>query len=878
MRAPQKHNKVRKNIYIDARSWWQFLYDELPKYQYASAMIFLLCVASFYYAVFAFVAIPIIPILTVWSSRLKANKSMPMNLPIDVARFTDQRDHQPGERNKLNKARGTINLGNSIGDRQEIWTLGRKLLTHLLILGSTGSGKTDMLLSLTGSTAYSMGGGVIYIDAKAAKELLYVFATMAQIFGRIDDVRVINYSTGNQTISLRHWKKKSNTANPFARGDANTGAQTLMGLLPPSGGDNQFFLDRAISALTVLMPVLCELRDHGHLNIYPSLIGHFISLKRFIQLANNKVIMPPRIGEQDGDELTGVTISDKNRSQVIYFLKNLQVDDLSKEDPSKHPEEARRLFGYAEGYFARTLANLAGTYGHIYETELAEAEPTNVINQNLLLLVLIPAMEQSKEELSALGKVILSSIRIAMSMGLGDESEGDYEDVIENLPIDLKIPSIIIIDEYAQIAVPNFSVTATQGRGLGISCVFSGQDLAGFYSADEEDTDMIISNTLIKVQMRLEDPNKTWDAIKTIASTMNVHKDAGVERGVGMSTYQTQSGASVEKADRVEFLDLKRQIEGEAHIFFDDEIIRANLFHHGIPKSKIINNFRYNRMLKIKPPPKEVTFRYQDNIINNRQYHQWLDENIVVTGNEDPLFQVLAENASSTDEIWHNLHSQTNDEVADEPNEKEDINPVQADDNQAQPNKSVSTPAEPKGNGQGNLPEPEEKSAPSTNSTAATTQAALTEDKEAIPGGETTQPAHLSLKEVAAHINGIVIPSPIEIANEPIEVATNIMDAKHPMDILEVLSRAENEWVFSVGVDTEGVSLPRRIFDDLAKIDTLIGLSQENAQASALSTVDALTKQVHYTSEPEIGIEAGDVGKFWTSLNRLRSSQEQESQ
>jgi intracellular multiplication protein IcmO len=672
MRAPQAHNNVRKNIYIDARNLWQLLYDELPKYKTACTMVTLQVALSFYAATFSFIAIVFIPILTVWASRLRANKILPMHLPLDVAEFDDYRDNPPGQRNEYNKARGSINLGNAIGTNEEIWTLGLKLLTHLLILGATGSGKTDMLLSLAGSTAFSMAGGVIYIDAKAAKSLLYSFATLAQLFGRMDDLRVINYSTGNQTISMRHWLKKSNTSNPFARGDANTGAQTLMGLLPPSGGDNQFFLDRAISALTVLMPVLCELRDHGHLNIYPSLIGHFISLRRFIQLANNKIIMPPRIGEQDGEELTGVTISDKNRSQVIYFLKNLQVEDLSKENPSKHPEEARRLFGYAEGYFARTLANLAGTYGHIYETELAEAEYTNVINQNLLLIVLIPAMEQSKDELSALGKVVLSSIRIAMSMGLGDESEGDYEDVIENLPIDIKIPSIIIIDEYAQIAVPNFSVTATQGRGLGISCVFSGQDLPGFYSAGEEDADMIISNTLLKIQMRLEDPNKTWEAIKTIASTMDVHKDGGVQSGSGINTYQRQNSATVEKVDRVAFLDLKRQIEGEAHLFFDDQIIRARLFHFGLAKKKIIKNFRYNRMLKIKSPPKELTFKHQENIIHNLEYHQRLDEPQPAPIAEDPLFRQLAKTGRNVNSIWRDLLSQASETTPEEPTEPDE--------------------------------------------------------------------------------------------------------------------------------------------------------------------------------------------------------------
>src|SRR5262249_10595010 len=59
-----------------------------------------------------------------------------------------------------------------------------------------------------------------------------------------------------------------------------------------------------------------------------------------------------------------------------------------------------------------------------------------------------------------------------------------------------------------------------------------------------------------------------------------------------------------EKRSRISLLDLKDQREGEAHIFFKSNVIRAKLFHADPPK---IKELRLNHFLKVdKPVMKEL--------------------------------------------------------------------------------------------------------------------------------------------------------------------------------------------------------------------------------------------------------------------------------
>jgi hypothetical protein len=54
--------------------------------------------------------------------------------------------------------------------------------------------------------------------------------------------------------------------------------------------------------------------------------------------------------------------------------------------------------------------------------------------QRRILVVLLPSLEKAPAELASLGKISLSAIRNACSVGLGAQIEGDAADVLEALP------------------------------------------------------------------------------------------------------------------------------------------------------------------------------------------------------------------------------------------------------------------------------------------------------------------------------------------------------------------------------------------------------------------------------------------------------------
>lgn len=841
-RAPDGRQEIKKeHAYKDTRRLGEYLKDEAPKFDVAIGAIVLLTALPFYNAAFAWLSIPLIAVFTLWAANAKQNRMLPIKLPAELGKQIDFNDPKPGQTRKFNKASGTIMLGNLRRGKSEVWIAGKDLLTHMLLIGTTGAGKTETLVSLSACTAFCMGGGIIYVDAKAAPKLLYQYATLARIFGREDDLRIINYMTGNQTIKERHWERLSNTTNPFAQGTANTATQTLTGLMPAGGGDNQYFLDRAIAIVRTLMPALVELRDMGALNIYPSLIGEYISVAKFMELAKNHI-------EINGIHYQNIELSDRVLKPIRTFLKGLPGFNPNLA-PEKQPEEVSRQFGFAEGYFSRTLANLAGTYGHIYETELAEADFVDIVLNNRILVVLVPAMEQANEERAALGKVVLSSIRTAMGQGLGGRGEGDREDVLESLPIDLRIPTVIIVDEYAEVAVDGFAVTATQGRGLGMSVVFAGQDLAGFVRASEQEADMIFGNTRLKALMALEDPETTWRKFKELAGTMKVAEGAGWEKDEdGLNTYKTNLSAGIKETERISFLDLKEQREGEAHIFERSNIHRMQIFHHGIDDKKLVTNFRVNRMLNVRAPEPDIVEGLQKKIMRNIELERRLEQPSDTAPHLPTLDRLAGIAGYIDDEKWPWRFLDTLD-VADGP----EVDSAMA--------RYAST-----GNdepGQSDL----SKSIELLNDVQDVS--VLSREDSQLLDFDTAKNQDMS--DLMQAIDGAsnetrVIKTDNNTAQQ---VEADAVSNELAERINRALAKAENHWIFSAAVDEDGLTNVRRIFDNMVEINMLGGQSESEAKATIIDTFDGITDTVAYPSRP-IESRPEDVDDLWAALNALQ--------
>jgi intracellular multiplication protein IcmO len=209
--------------------------------------------------------------------------------------------------------------------------------------------------------------------------------------------------------------------------------------------------------------------------------------------------------------------------------------------------------------------------------------------QRRILVVLLPSLEKAPAELAGLGKISLSAIRNACSVGLGSQIEGDAADVLESLPTDAVGigPYLCIVDEYAAIVTPGFEVVLTQGRGLGIAAVVASQDYAGILEADKQGAQQMVANTSIKVFMKMQDAEKTWELLRGQAGQSTVVRTSGFAVNDKFGTDYTDTfSTTVEKEDRVVLRDLQEQIEGEAHFIFSGQVVRGDMFYADPPLKK----------------------------------------------------------------------------------------------------------------------------------------------------------------------------------------------------------------------------------------------------------------------------------------------------
>ncbi len=805
-REVSKHKR-----FVDTRSGYETLKDVFLSFEFSFGILALLNIVAFFEPIAAPLVIILDIILVIYLKLSKKNKTLPIKLPIHKFEgVTDYNQNKPGSRKEFDTAQGTVLIGNCMNTGAEVWGTGADFLTHLLYIASTGGGKTDGLVSLSGATSFTMGGGLIYVDAKAAADLIFQFVSLARLVGREHQLRFINYRTGNKSVKERHWKKLSNTNAPFSHGNSSVCVQIIEGVMPESDPGSQYFKDRGLAALSVVLPALCELRDEGLLNISPGLIAQMAEIPAMIKLA-----YPEHFSQEIQYRYFG-TIEDVTIPNILsrrtieglrMYLRNLpnfsEDPKVLVETDGQH-EQVNVQHGFGKGYFLKALANISLKYGHIYEHEVGEADFTDCMLNNRILIVMIPATQESKEERQTLGKINLSAIRVTMSLGLGPESEGDVEDVISNLPIDKKTPSMMIIDEYAEAAVPGFAVTATQGRGLGMACCFAGQDLAGFIAANKEETDMIFGSTRMKMLGVMLDVNETWDRFKKLAGTMTLTKSGGYKGSEGLGVYDRDLNTNIEEIDRLDIRDLLDLVEGEVQVFWRNKIILTSLFHYGIDHKKV-NNFRFNRLLHVRAPSKDEIEKIEKKIDKEYLFLDSVEDGFKPLENTGTNFFSSVNVKQDTDWIYQLLDK--------------DISKI---------------PVHPIANAK---TEPQKTSSykPATN------------DEK-------------SKADLSALLESSSVGS---IASEPNK--SSDVDSK---SIEGVIKAPAHGWIFGYEVSKNTTNQARRIHKGMTTALVGLGVDVEPSSRMAAKTINSITDSVKYTSE-EVIPKGDDKKKIWLAIKDL---------
>lgn len=601
IRGISKNQEMRSSSAVrDLRPLWKQAFDAILHRKVAAVTFCAFGILILAYPSMADILL-IVELLLFWFTFFSM-KCLPFKLPMYAKKL--DKNNPPIGSARAGKAEGIYFFGNELGTNEQLWFSNTDMRTHALIFGTTGAGKTEALLSIS-YNALLQGSGFIYVDGKGDNSLYAKIFGLVRSMGREDDLLVVNFMTGANDIIGPQEHVLSNTMNPFATGSSSMLSNLVVSLMDSGGGasaggsDGDMWKGRAIAFIDALMRPLVWMRDNNFLLLEASCIRRYFSLDVLEDLLYDRKVV---------DQFGNVTEMDRNiplevKDALDNYLQTLP--GYQRSEKGKQSGKAYEQHGYITMQLTRIFGSLADVYGHIVKTKLAEVDFQDIVLNRRILVVLLPALEKSPDELSNLGKLIIASLRAMLASGLGEKIEGDYADVIETKPTNSKVPFLCILDEYGYYAVKGFAVVPAQARSLGFSVIFAGQDLPAFQKASKEEAASITANTNIKICMKLEDPVETWDFFQKTAGETYVAaaRSFGVNKDSMDVSYKDTMEAQFDKRARVDLLDLKDQREGEMHIFFKSNIVRASVFYADPPKVK---KLKVNQMVKVEGPSKQA--------------------------------------------------------------------------------------------------------------------------------------------------------------------------------------------------------------------------------------------------------------------------------
>ena len=541
-----------------------------------------------------------------WWLMARRGTKLSFKIPAHAKGMTDPNDPIPGT-GSPGKPAGILYLGKDQESGDELWLSNNDARTHILYLGTTGAGKTEGLKSMVANTL-CWGSGFAFTDGKADTDLWASLYALARRFGRDDDLLVLNYMTGNSDDGA-----VSNTMNPFSNGSASYLTNMIVSLMPDAGGDNAMWKERAVALMSALMPALTWKRDKQSLLLDVGVVRDNLELGPIIRLSRDRDL-PERI-------IRGL----QGYLQTLPGYVDEAFDDEGNEKPPSPDQPmydlqvARQQHGYLSMQFTRSLQSLADEYGYIFKAQLADIDVLDVVLNRRILVVLIPALEKSGDEAANLGKIVAASIKGMMGATLGNAVEGSWETAIETKQTRSNSSFMCVFDEVGYYTAQGMAVMAAQARSLGFSLVFAAQDLPAMEKRIRQEARSILGNCNIKIFGKIEDPTDTKDFLDKHAGTEAVYESTSYNApsdtvsGLFFTTpFYDKRDAQMRWASRISYDHLRKQKEGEAHMFFGQHLVQARMFHAVAPRVKAL---RVHRMLPV--PPFTTTTMARDKAIHD---------------------------------------------------------------------------------------------------------------------------------------------------------------------------------------------------------------------------------------------------------------------
>lgn len=487
---------------------------------------------------------------------------------------------------------------------QEMWLSNSDARTHLFLAATTGGGKSEALLGLA-YNALSWGSGCVYADGKASPNVPFSLWSLARRLGREDDFLVLNFLTGGADPFDAMLERdegraegkpilaQSNSMNSFGGGSADFLLQLMASIIPKATGEGLKWQQRALSMIDALLRTLSYKRARGEVEISVGLIRHYLALPNLVTLYMEGL-------EGRIPELAFLPIKSYFETGLPGFNPTLA------KQPELWDPEVYNQHGYLTGEFARTLSMLMDTYGHIFRDQFPDVDISDVLQNNRILVVMIPSMEKAASEAATLGKLYISALRLSMAQDLGHRLEGTKADILDTSPTNAPNPSIIINDELQAYFAEGIANMYAQARELNYMMVASSQDLQGLKRSEAgKEVGSLIANTKIKWTLALEDPEDTFDLFRKSGGEAYVGMVDAFDsvNGAFSTGFRAQPRIAVQKQDRIKLNDLKKLNPGEGIVIFKDAAIPCAAFFIPDKEKKSVRlPLHINRFIQIARP------------------------------------------------------------------------------------------------------------------------------------------------------------------------------------------------------------------------------------------------------------------------------------
>ncbi|WP_170137176.1 MULTISPECIES: type IV secretory system conjugative DNA transfer family protein [Cysteiniphilum] len=456
-----------------------------------------------------------------------------------------------------------IILGNDRINKTPVAIEVERLLRHMLVLGTTGGGKT-VFLQLLLYQAMALNSGFLFIDGKGDPKLGRDIRALLRKFNREDDFLHINFGS---VESEKPYASNSNTMNLFSYGTAEDFRNLFITLVPDSK-DVWSAMAREL-VFNVLTLMVCErereksvitidkLKDkislHNMINYYNELVDRgypnsvLDSMKTF--LINRPGITLKSLAksnEQNKDSSSNSTVQDnadsskENEIEILTTPKNIhdylststiesQSVEVDDNDPNKHRKfviideiKALEQHAYLTMQLSPAFSFLINEFGHIFNTTSSEVDLTDVVIHNRCLLVSLPATTKSDKTLLAIGNLLYASLQRVAGHLASHEQEVKKAQANKKL----KTPSLWIWDEASYYAPEGVDTFFGQLRSLNIALVLAMQEVKRLEDMNVK-VDAVYENINTIVAMKLNSES----SIEFITSRCGKHEVKKISRG-----------------------------------------------------------------------------------------------------------------------------------------------------------------------------------------------------------------------------------------------------------------------------------------------------------------------------------------------------------